>query len=76
MVLGAAVGLALLASTAGCERELDRPAADGFCPGGEDLARWVDPMIGTRGAGNAIPGGRLRLELGRQPTGWAAGDAL
>ena len=56
MVLGAALGLGLLASTAGCERKLGRPAADGFCPGGEDLARWVDPMIGTRGAGNAIHG--------------------
>ncbi len=26
-----------------------------FCPGDEDLAVWVDPMIGTDGSGNSIP---------------------
>jgi predicted alpha-1,2-mannosidase len=26
-----------------------------FCPGSEDLAALVDPMIGTSGSGNAIP---------------------
>ena len=29
---------------------------DPFCPGSEDLAAWVDPMIGTDGSGNSIPG--------------------
>ena len=27
-----------------------------FCPGNEDLAAYVDPMIGTDGSGNSIPG--------------------
>ncbi len=27
-----------------------------FCPGDEDLAAFVDPMIGTDGSGNSIPG--------------------
>ena len=27
-----------------------------FCPGDEDLAAYVDPMIGTDGSGNSIPG--------------------
>ncbi len=29
---------------------------DPFCPGDEDLAAWVNPMIGTDGSGNSIPG--------------------
>ncbi len=27
-----------------------------FCPDGADLLQWVDPMIGTEGSGNAVPG--------------------
>jgi len=27
-----------------------------FCPEGHDLLAWVDPMIGTEGSGNAVPG--------------------
>ncbi len=27
-----------------------------FCPEGTDLLDWVDPMIGTAGSGNAVPG--------------------
>ena len=27
-----------------------------FCPEGHDLLAWVDPMIGTDGSGNAVPG--------------------
>ncbi|MBW1809263.1 MAG: GH92 family glycosyl hydrolase [Deltaproteobacteria bacterium] len=27
-----------------------------FCPAGEDLSAYVDPMIGTLGSGNVVPG--------------------
>ncbi len=32
------------------------PPLDDFCPGSEDLAAYVDPMIGTDGSGNSLPG--------------------
>ena len=32
-----------------------RPDGWGFCPGEQDLAALVDPLIGTRGSGNSTP---------------------
>jgi predicted alpha-1,2-mannosidase len=32
------------------------PPLDDFCPGDLDLAAFVDPMIGTDGSGNSLPG--------------------
>jgi predicted alpha-1,2-mannosidase len=31
-------------------------AWEAFCPEGHDLLAWVDPIIGTAGSGNAVPG--------------------
>ena len=30
-----------------------------FCPEGEDLTAYVDPIIGTSGPGNVVPGASL-----------------
>lgn len=53
-----AMGVLLVASVAtGCEESpADIPERVVFCPGDEDLAALVDPMIGTRGPGNVVPG--------------------
>jgi hypothetical protein len=40
----------------GCQGSEELPDRGWFCPAGDDLAQWVDPMIGTSGSGNAIPG--------------------
>ena len=32
-----------------------KPDGRDFCPTGEDLAAFVDPMIGTKGSGNSVP---------------------
>ncbi len=39
-----------------CSQEPDRPDGRAFCPQGDDPAAWVDPMIGTLGPGNSVPG--------------------
>ncbi len=45
---------------AACEDE--KKTAAPFCPEGEDLTVYVDPMIGTSGSGNVIPGFESALE--------------
>ncbi len=37
----------------------DGKTAKFFCPEGEDLSVYVDPMIGTSGPGNVVPGASL-----------------
>ena len=43
---------------AACGRNNDNDSTDRvlFCPQGADLAAYVDPMIGTQGSGNVVPG--------------------
>jgi predicted alpha-1,2-mannosidase len=43
----------VLAVIAGCQ---DEKREEFFCPPGGDPAAYVDPMIGTSGSGNAVPG--------------------
>ena len=39
--------------------EDDRKTPPPFCPEGEDLTVYVDPLIGTSGPGNVVPGPSL-----------------
>jgi len=45
----------LILLTSGCFETVDRTDIQGYCPTGKDLAAYVDPMIGTKGAGNSLP---------------------
>ena len=48
--------IAMVAAACSCQQppESKRDGRD-FCPKGEDLAAFVDPMIGTKGSGNSVP---------------------
>ncbi len=47
---------AALAASAGACQNKTSTADKSFCPAGQDLAAEVDPMIGTQGSGNVVPG--------------------
>jgi putative alpha-1,2-mannosidase len=53
------LALAVLCLISGCPEDTDKVDEGLFCPGSEDLAALVDPMIGTQGSGNAVPGALL-----------------
>jgi predicted alpha-1,2-mannosidase len=46
----------VVALAAGCQ---EKKPAGFFCPEGGDPAAYVDPMIGTSGSGNSVPGALL-----------------
>ena len=48
--------LAACALCTACFEQVAKQEPGPYCPAGEDLAAYVDPLIGTAGQGNALPG--------------------